>query len=140
MKIKSKVYEKLIGCPKVPPEMVGILAGRNSIIDDVIFDIGKTECRAGITYVPDVKFLNLCLLNLYHAQKGLLGIFHTHAYIWDSLSYEDKMYIDTIMRAMPPEIDLLYFPLVFPGCSVKSFKAIRDKSQIRIMEDKIKVL
>ena len=138
MLITKEAFNELINCPIVPPEMGGILLGNSSRIDIVIFDPGiKEHKNSGIKYIPDVEFLNKCLSNYSEQGKRFFGMFHTHARQWKNLSNDDIHYIKNVMRAMPPEIKYLYFPLVFPGENVKAYKAQKKFFQIIINNEKI---
>lgn len=138
MLITKEVFNELLNCPIVPPEIGGILLGNSSIIDTVVFDSGiKEQKNTGIKYVPDVKFLNKCL-SIYNKQgKKFWGMFHTHACQWKNLSNNDIHYIKNIMRAMPSEIEYLYFPLVFPRENIKAYKAQKKSFQIIINKSEI---
>lgn len=51
--ITKETFNRLINCPRVPPEIGGILMGNSSIIDTVIFDSGiRAPSSSGIKYVP----------------------------------------------------------------------------------------
>lgn len=139
--ITKKAYCKLINSPKVPPETGGILLGCNSIVDTVVFDVGRNAANdSTIKYIPNVKFLNECISNFCSHGKEFLGMFHTHAYQWDSLSGADMYYIKNIMNAMPTEIKFLYFPIVYPGKYIKVYKALRNSVPHIISDEKIKLV
>lgn len=139
MIIKKEIYEKLLQCPHVPPEVGGILGGNNFIIDNVIVDNGKAV-NAGIKYVPDVTFINQHILMWHNSGIDLYGIFHTHSKQWMTLSGGDKKYIEIIMKFMPDEITSLLFPLVFPGYTVKAFRAVKEYEKVYMIEEKIKII
>lgn len=93
MLISKEAYNKLINCPKVPPEVGGILMGIDSKVDTVILDEGiKTAHDPAIKYIPNVKNLNKWILTLNKQGKEFLGIFHTHAHQWTTLSNADIYY------------------------------------------------
>ncbi len=141
MLITKEVFNKLINCPVVPPEVGGILLGNSSIIDIVIFDSGiKEPGDSGIKYIPDVKFLNRCISYYSKQEKEFLGMFHTHAPQWEDLSIDDIQYIKSVMNAMPSENECLYFPLVFPGENIKAYKAQKKSFQIIISNEEIKLI
>lgn len=140
MKIKREVYEYLLGCPQVPPEVGGILGGENGIIKYAIIDIGEKACTNIIQYVPDVSFINHQISIWNSNGIDFCGIFHTHSKKWPTLSLEDKNYIKTIMKAMPEHVEKLYFPLVFPGNKVTGFVAEKKYETIYITEQKIKII
>lgn len=142
MLIKKNAYYKLVNnCPHVPPETGGILMGVDSIIDTIIFDPGRKGANdSTIKYIPDAIFLNKCLSILHSHGKKFLGMFHTHAHQWDYLSKADISYIEKIMETMPTEIEILYFPIVYPKEYVKSYKATKNFSQIIISSEEIELL
>ena len=67
-------------------------------------------------------------------------MFHTHLPQWDSLSNTDIHYIKKIMKAMPTEIEWLYFPIVYPSINIRSYIARKLKEEIIIVEDKIEIV
>lgn len=137
--IRKEVYEKLLQCPSVPPEIGGILGGKKCIIEKVIIDIGKNS-NIGIKYIPDVLFLNSRIAEWSHCKVDFYGIFHTHSRRWTTLSFEDKKYIELIMRAMPDEVKELFFPLVIPKDIVKAFRAVKTDEKIDIIEEEINII
>lgn len=139
--ITKEAYNKLIDCPKVPPETGGVLLGFNSIVDTVVFDVGRNRANTSIiNYIPNVKFLNECISIFCSQGKDFFGIFHTHACQWDSLSSADIHYIKNIMNAMPTEIEHLYFPIVYPEKCVKPYKVSRYPNMFMIREETIKLI
>lgn len=141
MLITKEAYNKLINCPKVPPETGGVLLGFNSIIDTVVFDVEKNKANTSIiNYIPNVKFLNECISVSCGQGKDFFGMFHTHASQWDSLSSADMHYIKNIMDAMPTEIKFLYFPIVYPGKCVKPYKVLKNPNTLMIREEMIKLI
>jgi proteasome lid subunit RPN8/RPN11 len=139
--ISKEAYNKLINCPKVPPEVGGILMGIDSKVDTVILDEGiKTAHDPAIKYIPNVKNLNKWILTLNKQGKEFLGIFHTHAHQWTTLSNADIYYIEKIMNTMSDEIKYLYFPVVYPGEKVTSYKAQKKDLHIIINNEKIELV
>lgn len=139
--ISKDAYDKLINCPKVPPEIGGILMGTDSKIDTVILDKGiKKNDDTGIKYIPNVRNLNKWISILNKQGKEFLGIFHTHAHQWATLSNADISYIERIMNAMSDEMRCLYFPIVYPREKVKSYKAQKKDLQIIIENEEIKLV
>ena len=139
MKITSEIYKLLLECPQVPPEIGGILGGKNDIIEKMIVDEGKKSC-IGIQYVPDVMFINKCIGEWDDLHIEFYGMFHTHLDRWKTLSDRDKEYIKRIMNVMPGQVEDLYFPLVFPKNKVKFFKAVKSNNKIHISEEKIEIV
>lgn len=141
MRIKKEAYYKLLKCQQVPPEIGGILVGSKKIVDTVVFDVSQVHSiGVGIRYKPNTKYLNEQLFMFDNKGKAFMGMFHTHAYQWESLSNADVQYIRTIMNKMPIGIDELFFPIVFPSKKIKSYIAKRGKYQIEIYEDEIELV
>ena len=139
MRISENIYKQLLNnCNPVPPESGGILGGKNGIITYLFFDLHST--RYSSYYQPNIDNLNSCISEWNKKGIEFYGIFHTHASNWGSLSIADKEYINQIMLAMPPYINHLYFPLVFPKSSIKSFKVERLSSGIKIVSNPIKII
>lgn len=139
MIIKEEIYNQLLKCPPVPPEIGGLLGGKDLIVNTVLFDKGL-EKKTGIKYVPDINFLNECISRWYDEGINFYGIFHSHLQKWSTLSSDDEKYIEAIMNAMPKEIESLVFPLVFPGVAVVSYKAIKNKLNVCIIKDDINII
>lgn len=139
MIIKKEIYELLLKCPQVPPEIGGILGGKDYIIDNMIADKGK-QFTSGIKYVPNVDFINRTISTWNDSGIDFYGMFHTHSQRWTTLSCEDKKYIEVIMKAMPNEVESLFFPLVFPGCIVKAFRAVKNCGKIYIVEEETTII
>lgn len=139
MKISRQIYEQLLQLPAVSPETGGILGSSGEEIDTMIIDTNQSSCCNGI-YTPDVSFLNRCIEKWTAEGIVFMGMFHTHALNWPTLSSEDKKYIQLIMKAMPNFVDRLYFPLIFPSNHMKVFQAIRSEGQIVITEDGVEFI
>ena len=139
MRITLDAYKQLIQCPKVPPEIGGILGGRNSTIETIIFDEGKKP-DLGIKYIPNVTFLNQHIQEWSTKSINFYGLFHTHSQCWRTLSNNDKRYIETIMRVMPKNVTHLYFPLVFPEYDIKAFRVEKRHLNVYISEEKIIII
>lgn len=115
------------------------MGGKNSVIDTVFFDKGRNSVE-GIKYIPNIDLINKCIQEWLYEDIEFLGIFHTHLRIWESLSNEDIRYIKKIMLLMPESIKYLFFPIVFPGEYVKSYRAEKRSQKIYIIEDYIKII
>lgn len=139
MIIKREAYEQMIHCPKVPPEVGGIMGGRDGIIDKIVIDEGELP-NTGIKYIPNVQLMNQYIQKWYMEKINFFGMFHTHLPQWEILSHADKKYIKKIMNYMPSEIECLYFPLVFPDYMIKSFKAVRRNGKTYVVNDNIKIM
>lgn len=139
MIIKREVYEQMIYCHKVPPEVGGIMGGRNGIIDTIVIDKGNLT-DTGIKYIPNVQLMNQYIQKWYMEKINFYGMFHTHLPQWERLSRSDKKYIKKIMNHMPSEIECLYFPLVFPDYMIKSFRAVKRNGNIYVVNDNIKII
>lgn len=139
VKIGSKeVLEELrLQISETPPESGGILGGRNGIVTNFLADKGKMggpQC----SYTPDTDFLNQAIKRWAEQGIGFMGMFHTHFGGAETLSEGDKAYIVRIMKAMPEEINCLYFPIVvMPGRRIAVHKAICKGGKIRIIRDEI---
>ena len=140
MRISQRIYDQLLACPTVPPEMGGVLGLRNAdVIDAIAFDHGIPNGNGG-TYVPDTAALNRVLATWDEEGIRFAGMFHTHAEQWPELSKEDRSYIITILDAMPPAVDCLYFPLVFPGSRVRGYMARRRGGRSEIVDVEIETI
>ena len=78
MLMNSKVYEDIIrNVPKYPPEIGGIMGGKNNIIQCIFFDDGiKTEKYC--SYNPNTELLNEVINKWIFQDIEFYGIFHTH--------------------------------------------------------------
>lgn len=140
MKIKSVLYHRLLeSMPVVPPETGGILGGNNGIVSELFFDrIEYNEAFA--SYKPDTRLLNRCILEWYNDGIEFMGCFHTHPISERKLSGADKKYIDSIMRTMPMENAVLYFPIVIPKKEVIIYKALKNGEEVCIIGDEMKMI
>lgn len=140
MKISKVIYNIIINCPDVPPETGGILGTSNGeVINHVVFDMGISSANGGV-YIPDIHFLNQTISEWNKTGIQFRGMFHTHAIQWPSLSENDRIYIMDILYNMPPEVEFLYFPLVFPGKSIKVYLAKRKRGSFDIINDGIEIV
>lgn len=140
MKIKEEIYLQLLACPTVPPECGGIIGSKNGeIITHAIFD-NYNKADEGIVYIPNTQFLNQTIKKWAKCGIKFLGIFHTHAPQWPTLSNGDKVYIIDILNAMPATIQFLYFPLVFPGEKIKNYIAKKNGNTVNIVDDDIEII
>ena len=140
MLVSKKVYYQMISCPNIPPESGGILGTSNGIIiNQFVFDRGLVVNNSCI-YSPNTIYLNQVIKEWERQDIKFSGIFHTHAIQWPTLSNGDKYYIAKVLNALYPGIQKLYFPLVFPGKNIKAYLAIKEKGNIVIDEDYIKII
>ena len=138
MILTKLVYDQLLNCSKVPPEIGGILGSRDKIVNKVIFDKGISTANDCV-YIPNVYQLNQLILQWSKMKITFSGMFHTHADQWSAFSMDDIRYIRTILISMPATINELYFPIVFPGRMLKSYIARRRGKDVDIIEDSILV-
>lgn len=137
MKIKESVYEQILSfCPLVPPETGGIIGSYSNIVDTVAFDSCNKILKAAV-YVPNVIKLNNILSEWQKDKISFCGMFHSHVKGQETLSKEDKEYIQTIFSCLPLTITKLYFPIVIPKSHIISYKAINQNHSIKIMSDTI---
>lgn len=140
MKIKREVYEKILySCPRVPPEMGGILGGHSETIDTAVFDEGEMISESAV-YIPNVNKLNNVLAHWKKEGISFYGLFHSHLLGQETLSQDDIEYINRIMLSLPRTVSLLYFPIVIPKSHIIFYKAKNQNHNISISRDKIKIV
>ena len=140
MIIMENIYiDVMEKCASNHIETGGILGGRNGIIFKFEFDKG-TNLSSVQHYYPNIERLNDCLENWRLEDIDFYGIVHSHIYKLKELSSDDMLYIQAIMRAMPEQIQFLFFPIVLTGGKMLSFKATRHNNKISIVTDDIKIL
>lgn len=133
MKIKRKTYDLMLNSmPDNPPEIGGIIGGKNEIIS--VYQIDNGMNPRGCFYIPDVDMLNEVIENWEAENINFYGLFHTHFFDVKTLSEGDIKYIKIIMEAMPYFIKELYFPIVvMPGRQMISYKAVKEDG-VRIVK------
>ena len=142
MKIKKNVIEHI--CENVAgslSETGGILgSGDGEIVSEVIMDNLRTEyCRC--SYEPNVRFFNRCIDKWQKEKKYFIGIFHTHFFNIKTLSPADVKYINTIINAMPDEVDQLYFPIfTIPDNELICYKASRSNNEVNIEKEMLEIV
>lgn len=142
MKIKKNVIEHI--CENVAgssSETGGILGSNDGeIISVVIMDNLSTEiCRC--SYTPNIKFFNQRIDKWQKEKKCFMGIFHTHFYNIETLSKEDIKYINAIMKAMPYEVNSLFFPIyTLPQHKMICYEATREENNISIKNDILEII
>ena len=140
MKIFESIYQQMISLPQVPPESGGILGtSEGEIVDCFIYDEGIVSENYCV-YAPNVVFLNQRIVKWREKGIRFLGVFHTHALQWPSLSNADKDYIIDILTAMPSDVESLFFPLIFPGGYIKSYIGVRSGKEADIFVDDIEII
>ena len=140
MQILADTYKLIMDtCSSNIFETGGIIGGENNIIIKFEFDEGTT-LTSNQHYYPNVETLNACIEEWQNDGIQFYGIVHSHLQQERALSSGDRQYIQTIMSAMPIYISSLYFPVVLPQKEIVSFKAIKLKDGINIVNSNIKII
>jgi len=140
MRINEKIYELIINkCSNNSIETGGIIGGKNNVVTKFVFD-ERTDLGSKRHYHPDIEKFNICIENWQNEGIRFYGIVHSHFSEEKELSFGDMQYIQIIMRAMPKYIRSLYFPIVLPSKELISFKALRAKNEIAIINDDVKIM
>lgn len=143
MQIYREIYENIISnLPERPPEIGGIL-GKNSdnIICKTVVDRGMENRFKQCSYVPNVDKLNGQIKDWEKQDIEFVGIFHTHFWGVETLSYGDKKYIIEIMSTMPKEIKYLYFPIVvIPERKIVPYIAYIENEKVTIKGENIEII
>jgi proteasome lid subunit RPN8/RPN11 len=140
IKIQRDLYKKLLNmCPIVPPEIGGVLAGKNSTITHIIFDKNNTVHNSAI-YIPNIQFLNDKINEFAEWDEDFYGIFHSHIESEPTLSNDDKESITKIMLAMPSSVEKLYFPIIIPKKEMFVYVATRINNEIHIDSDELYII
>ena len=122
-----------------PPEIGGILGGKNDIVSFFKIDIpGEKEARY-CEYHPNVDYLNSCIEFWINNGIEFLGVFHTHFPGGYELSKQDRSYIKQIVMSMPQKIRHLYFH-VFCSGQLIGYRATRYLDSVHISCDDIKII
>jgi hypothetical protein len=103
VKSESVMGEILKKLPCEPPEIGGILGGKNGVVTCHVLDYGKTG-GSPCSYTPNIAYLNRKIEEWFKDGIEFMGIFHVHFGGAESLSPGDKLYIGQILEAMPEEI------------------------------------
>lgn len=130
MRIKSKLYNLILDAmPDTPPEIGGIIGGKNGIITACQLDNGIAS--GGCSYRPDVNKLNMVIEKWEAEGIKFYGLLHTHFFDVKTLSEGDIHYIKIIMEAMPDIVKELYFPIVvMPSKQMVLYKAVKGEKII----------
>ena len=118
MKIQQEIFKQILeNSPTPPPEVGGIIGGKDNIITCYFADKGsKDNCYD--SYYPDVAVLNKQISIWKKNGIDFYGIFHTHFEGDSVLSCSDRRYIIKIMQDRIIFFliaGLLYRPLAGPG-------------------------
>ena len=135
-KIKDIIYDIFQNCKR---EYGGIFGGYDGVITKFVFDKGLCNENIG-TYIPDVEFLNDCIEKWQTQNISFYGIIHNHLTEYADLSGEDIKCIETIMNAMPSNIECLYFPVISSKNILNAFKATRTNTGICIVSEDISIM
>ena len=140
MKIKRDIWEKLIYFPPiVPPEIGGVLGGRDGIISKIYFDC-ENVINGKAIYVPDVKQLNCILEGWNREEMKFIGLFHSHMHEQETLSGMDREYIERIVKALAGRGDALYFPIIIPREKIIVYKAFQKNEDVVIQKENIEIV
>lgn len=133
MKIERSLCSIILAnMPKAPPEIGGILGGKDNLITEHYIDAGSPSVRA-CDYAPNVKLLNTVIAEWQNVGIEFMGMFHTHFWGVATLSTGDAKYIEKIMQAMPRTISSLYFPIiVMPEMQIIPYVAERKGDSVSI--------
>ena len=138
MKIKETVFKEIMESPVPPPEVGGIIGGRDDIITCYFADKGSKE-NCYDSYYPSTDLLNEQIAEWQSRDIDFYGIYHTHFAGDDGLSCSDRRYIVNIMQAMPPQVTWLYFPIVFRD-GMLVYRALREKNTVKILPEEIEII
>ena len=128
MKIKKYVYDKLMSnIHQAPPEMGGILGGKNNCINSFVVDKGLPSNNYD-EYIPNTEFLNVILSKWRANGIEFYGMFHTHFESGYTLSINDKKYICSILKHT--RLKDLYFPIIVPQQIMIVYKANIENRQL----------
>ena len=140
MDISIKISDRICQVFQSPErEYGGILGGRDGVITEFVFDKGLWNENIG-TYIPDVEFLNDCIEKWQDKNISFYGIIHNHLTEYAELSSEDVKCIQTIMNAMPSNMEYLYFPVISSKNVLNAFKATRTNTGICIVSEDISIV
>ena len=124
--------------PVPPPEVGGIIGGRDDIITCYFADKGSKE-NCYDSYYPSTDLLNEQIAVWQSRGIEFYGIYHTHFAGDDGLSCSDRRYIVNIMQAMPPQVTWLYFPIVFRD-GMLVYRALREKNTVKILPEEMEII
>ncbi len=141
MKIYDEIFNEIVKqMPVIPPEVGGIIGGKDGKVCRWKYDKGYSE--KGCSYSPDVSVLNGVIAEWVDKGYDFMGMVHVHFGGAKGLSSGDRKYIKKIMKAMPDSIERLYFPIVVqPEKQFISYMAYQNfQGEIVIDEDVVEIL
>lgn len=143
MTIEKEIYQKIIReMPEKPPEIGGIMGGRNGMITHFQIDRGNSDidyCKC--SYIPDIVKINSCIGEWENNNVDFYGIFHCHFGGARTLSTSDVLYIKQIMRNMPERVQKLYFPvIVLPQREMICYYSTIKNKKVNFGEEAITIL
>lgn len=139
MKIEKYLYKSFLSsCSYAPPEIGGILGGKNDVVTDIVIDNRNAVLNKAV-YIPDINFLNSKIEEWEKKNIEFYGIFHTHLSDM-SLSNDDRINIENVMYSMPESIIKLYFPIIIPKKEMIAYAAERKNSKINIYSEDIDII
>lgn len=104
MKVIEILYEQILNEQRtIPLEAGEILGGRDGIVSIYHFDGGMQSDKM-CSYIPNTKRLNETVRSWQLENLSFMGIYHTHFWNVDTLSANDMIYMERIVRNMPLEI------------------------------------
>lgn len=126
MILTESVYLQLNEFSGIPSEFEigGILGSADSsdIVSEIELDVKAIGHRD--TYQPDVESLNLILQKWSEKRVSFRGLFHSHPKNYESLSNDDKDYIQITLGLLPINY-VCYFPILVNGC-IKAYSAYKN--------------
>ena len=134
--LEAILHQLLKVVPNVPPETGGIIGGRKGIISHFWLDFGNIYDM----YIPNIERINQIISDWQETNIKFYGIFHSHFPGNENLSFGDKRYIIKIMKALPPDIKRLYFPIIFPRESMISYRAEINNRHIIIVREPTEII
>lgn len=134
MKIERQIlYQIIQEMPTMPPEIGGIIGGKDDIA--TVYAVDKGKGSRGCCYRPDINILNSIIDRWEVEQYTFMGIFHVHFYGCETISRGDREYIEIIMQTMPKRVNSLFFPIVVQPqekmIPYYAYRTINDKIIIR---------
>ncbi len=128
--------EGLIG--SAPAELGGVLGFRYDTGVISHFEFDGTADRTGVTYSPDVKFVNGTLKKWNAEGIRAAGFVHSHPRGARQPSHGDAIYSATLLRNLG-ELERLVLPIVQSGCgagrfSIHGFFATRNGTDVATID------
>ncbi len=142
MFVKKSVFEVIEkSVTNLRYETGGILGARDEIITEIVMDLPKTDVSPACSYEPNVDFLNDRIAKWGVGGIAFQGVFHTHFANVKTLSSADEEYIYSIMCAMPPSINKLYFPVfTLPDCKLTGYSATKHVDKVIIDGELVEIV